>query len=103
MLQEVSPLPASPSPHACTQTHRGMKALEESTKDTSVFSPLVCSHTSPGLTERMGKLLAAITRKRKLLILKSLALKTEIASEIWEEMVCHCSDRYVAAQSCKTV
>lgn len=103
MLQEVSLLPPSPSPHACTQTHRGMKALEESTKDTSVFSPLVCSHTSPDLTERMGKLLAAITRKRKLLILKSLALKTEIAFEIWGEMFCHWSARYVAAQSCKTV
>lgn len=53
----------------------------------AVVRPLVCSHDGPGLAERTGKLLTAITRQRKLLTLTPLALKTEIAFEIWE--VCH--------------
>ena len=55
----------------------------------AVAIPLVCSHSGPGLAERTGKFLTAITRQRKLLTVKPLALKTEIAFEIWEEMDCH--------------
>lgn len=55
----------------------------------AVVSPPVCSCNSPGLAERMGKLLTTIARQRKLLTVKPLALKTEIAFEICEEIVCH--------------
>lgn len=59
-----------------------MKLLEEATKDTgAVVSALVCSQDESGPAERTGKLLTAITKQRKLLTVKPLALKTETALE----------------------
>lgn len=59
-----------------------MKLLEEATKDTgAVVSALVCSQDESGPVERTGKLLRAITKQRKLLTVKPLALKTETALE----------------------
>jgi len=40
----------------------------------AVISPLVCSHSGPGLAEKMGKLLTAIARPRKLLTVKPLGI-----------------------------
>lgn len=60
-----------------------LAGFREVTKDTdAVVSPLLCSQDEPGPAERTGKLLRAITRQRKLLTVKPLALKAEIALEV---------------------
>lgn len=60
-----------------------LTGFREVTKDIdAVVSPLVCSQDEPGPRERTGKLLTAITRQRKLLTVKPLALKAEIALQV---------------------
>lgn len=66
--------------HPNSQGNEGFRGV---TKDTdAVASLLVCSQDEPGPAERTGKLLTAITRQRKLLTVKPLALKTETALEV---------------------